>query len=132
MAGDDRPAVFPLCADGVGIGADLTEQERSYDADHVWSYELGAKTKIAGGRLGLEGALYHIDWSDTIYAAWSANGAFGYNTNIGAVRIDGLEVKASLTPGAIRLTVSANYTDARLSKDHLVSTTDGAASAAIR
>lgn len=126
MTGDDRPAVFALRADGVDITPDLTEQERSYDADHVWTNELGAKTKIAGGRRGLEGALYHIDWSDTVYAAWSVNGAFGYNTNIGAVRIDGLAVKANLTLGAIRLTVSANYTDARLSKDHLVSTTDGA------
>ena len=111
---------------GVNITPDLTDQERSYDADHVWSYELGARTRIAGGRLTLEGALYHIDWSDPIYAAWSANGAFGYNTNIGTVRIDGAEAKASLALGAMRLTGSANYTDARLGEDQAVSTTDGA------
>jgi iron complex outermembrane receptor protein len=127
----DETLVYVIASEGfrpggVNITPDLTEQERSYDADHVWSYELGAKTKVAGGRLGLEGAVYHIDWSDTVYAASSANGAFVYNTNIGAVRIDGLEVKASLTLGAIRLTGSANYTDARLSKDQLLSTTDGA------
>ena len=111
---------------GVNITPDLTDQERSYDADHVWSYELGAKTRIAGGRLGLEGAVYHIDWSDTIYAAWSANGAFGYNTNIGTVRIDGVEAKASLAIGTVRLTGSANYTYARLGEDQPVDTADGA------
>lgn len=111
---------------GVNITPDLSDQERSYDADHVWSYELGAKTKLAGGRLALEGAVYHIDWSDTIYAAWSANGAFGYNRNIGTVRIDGVEAKAILSIGAVRLTGSANYTDARLGEDQPVDTTDGA------
>lgn len=111
---------------GVNITPELTDQERSYDADHVWSYELGAKTRIAGGRIGLEGAVYHIDWSDTIYAASSVNGAFGYNTNIGTVRIDGVEAKASLAIGAVRLTGSANYTYARLGEDQPVNTTDGA------
>ncbi|TXC70605.1 hypothetical protein FSB78_06385 [Sphingomonas ginsenosidivorax] len=111
---------------GVNITPDLSDQERSYDADHVWSYELGAKTRLASDRLALEGALYHIDWADTIYAAWSANGAFGYNRNIGTVRIDGVEAKAVLSIGAVRLTGSANYTDARLGEDQPVDTTDGA------
>lgn len=111
---------------GVNITPDLTEQERIYDADHVWNYELGIRTRGAGGRLAIEGAVYHIDWSDVIYAASSANGAFGYNTNIGTVRIDGVEAKASLAIGAIRLTGSANYTYARLGEDQPVGTTDGA------
>jgi len=111
---------------GVNITPELTDQERSYEADHVWSYELGAKTRIAGGRIGLEGAVYHIDWSDTIYAASSVNGAFGYNTNIGTVRIDGVEAKTSLAIGAVRLTGSANYTHARLGEDQPVNTIDGA------
>lgn len=111
---------------GVNITPDLSDQERSYDADHVWSYELGARMRVAGGRLALEGAVYHIDWSDTIYAAWSANGAFGYNTNIGTVRIDGVEAKAGLAIGVIRLTGSANYTYARLGEDQPANTADGA------
>lgn len=42
---------------GVTIPTDI-------DPDKVWSYELGAKGKIADGLLTIDAALYQIDWTD--------------------------------------------------------------------
>lgn len=102
---------------GVNITPSLTDAQRSYRADRLWSYELGLKRRL-GASSGLQAALFHIDWNDMIYYASSANGAFSYNTNVGQVRIDGAEMQ-----GYYRLTDQlllrgrATFTDARLADD---------------
>ena len=33
--------------------------------DSVWSYEVGSKNRIFGGRLAIDASAYHVDWKNT-------------------------------------------------------------------
>lgn len=48
---------------GFNSGA-LNVAERTFDPERNWTYELGAKTEWADGRMRLNGALYFVDWRD--------------------------------------------------------------------
>ena len=39
-------------------------QPTTYDSDSVWSYELGSKNRLLGGRLVLDGSAYLIKWKN--------------------------------------------------------------------
>lgn len=106
---------------GVNITPELTEAERVYHADHLWSYEIGVRSH----RLGAELAAFHIDWDDTIVAANSVNGAFLYNTNLASVDINGIEALASRVVGPARVSAALTWVDARLAADTLLGTSDG-------
>lgn len=111
---------------GVNITPELSDAERVYRADRLWNYELGMRVPVAGPTVGIESALFHIDWRDTIFVAASANGAFLYNTNLGGAHIDGAEARVTATHGALRLAAGATVLDARLSRDTPAASGDGA------
>ncbi len=93
--------------------------ETGIDPEKLWSYELGTKASLAGGRVVLEGAVYYNDWDNlqlnvvldpvTLLSAY-ANG--------GSARTQGIELSASLRPTNsldLRLSasqLSAKYTEA--------------------
>jgi outer membrane receptor protein involved in Fe transport len=110
---------------GVNITPELNERERSYRADHLWSYEIGVRTPPVAGLLTAEAAAYHIDWKNTIFAASSANGAFIYNTNLSSVAIDGGELRLAWAGPRLHATATAALVDARLTADTLLGTSDG-------
>ena len=39
-------------------------QPTTYKSDSVWSYEVGAKDRLLGGRLVLDGSIYEIKWKN--------------------------------------------------------------------
>ena len=126
---DGMPTVYAIVAEGfrpggVNITPELSDEERAYRADHLWSYEIGAKTPPIGG-LTVEASAYHIDWQNTIFATTSANGAFVYNTNLTSVAITGGEGRVAWSGGRVRASATAAYVDARLAADTLLGTSDG-------
>jgi iron complex outermembrane recepter protein len=102
---------------GVNITPGLTAEERSYGADRLWSYEIGFKSRRIGDVARLTAAAYRIDWTNVIFPASSANGAFRYNTNLGKVRINGFEGGIMLEAGRVRAIAQFSFTDARLAAD---------------
>ena len=122
------PLVYALVSEGfrpggINVTPGLAADERSFGADHLWNYELGAKA--GRGRWSIEAAAYLIDWRDATFAATSANGAFIYNVNLSNVAIRGSEVRGTLAAGPLRLAAAASFTDARLGQDTLLGTTEG-------
>ncbi|MCP5329052.1 MAG: TonB-dependent receptor [Sinobacteraceae bacterium] len=86
---------------------------RPYDPEKNLSYELGAKGRLAGGRVQLEADVYYIDWSDIVIPQIfeEINGRqlttpTSFETNGGDATLKGFEfsVLARLTKG---LTVNA-------------------------
>jgi iron complex outermembrane recepter protein len=78
----------------------------SYQADHLWNYEVGAKTSFANGHVLLDVSGYHIDWTDI-----QLNGQVGGLTviqNGGKATSDGAEASITVIPTQ-GLTFGANF-----------------------
>ena len=88
----------------------------NYDADTLWSYELGLKTEIMDRRISIEGSVYHINWDDIISAVHVPLCATHISKNLGDAKSDGfdLSVKALLSQH-FTAGLYLGYTDARYS-----------------
>lgn len=106
---------------GVNITPDLSDEQRNYRSDRLWSYEAGGRLRLFDRRLSLGGALFRIDWRDMIQPLSSANGAFTYNVNVGHARIDGAEAEMVASVDAdTDIELRLHLTDARLAGDQPV------------
>ena len=91
-------------------------EEVRFNAERNWTYELGTKARVAGGRLQANTALYLVDWSDMQIAGGSRDPSFPYpvTRNLGAVRVQGIEASVDARASAwLDLSLSYAYTDAR-------------------
>lgn len=95
----------------VTVAGGILDSERTYDPETAWSYELGAKTSWADGKLTLNVAGYYIDWSDQIVRALGATFAT-LNTNAGKTTVKGVEVEMRARPvHGLDLSAGLAYTD---------------------
>lgn len=97
----------------LGLAAFPTE----YDSDSLWSYELGAKSRFQSGRLQLNAAVYHIDWSD-IQTSKLLSCGVSFIENAGKAVSDGIELEAISRPtDNVDISVGASYNVAELEDD---------------
>jgi iron complex outermembrane receptor protein len=131
---DDRTLVYFSAAKGyrpggAGIPVHLNTQActdqlkqlggtSNYDADYLWSYELGLKTLLFERRLSIEGSVYHINWSNIISAVHVPLCATHISKNLGDAKSDGfdLSVKALLST-KFTIGLYVGYTNAHYSSD---------------
>lgn len=64
-----------------------------FQADNLWNYEIGAKTRW-GNNVQVNVAAYYIDWQD-IQLTRNASTGFSFIDNAGAARIFGFELEAT-------------------------------------
>lgn len=77
----------------------LTQAPSQYNADFLWSYELGAKTTWLDRRIVANVAVYDIDWNDIQQAIrLPAPCGGGWTNNVGKARSSGAEVELDLLP----------------------------------
>lgn len=112
-----------FCAnDLAAIGVSQSQSQR-YSPDTVWSYEVGAKDRVAGGRLNVSAAAFQIDWTDVQQAVPLPGCSLSFTTNAGKARIRGGELEVSGRPFTgipFTLQVGLGYTDAVLQDPGLV------------
>ncbi len=95
----------------------LSEFPSGYDSDSLWSYELGAKARWHDGRVRLNTAVYHIDWSG-MQTSKLLNCGVGLIENAGAVDSDGIEFELVSRPVEnLEVVMAASYNDAELRED---------------
>jgi outer membrane receptor protein involved in Fe transport len=114
--GINRPVPVPLCsADLAGLG--FSGSPPSYKQDSLWSYELGAKSRTAGGALNLSGALFDIRWDNIQTDVLLPTCTFDIKTNIGSAESRGveLELNAKLNEN-LRLNFGGSYTSAKITE----------------
>ncbi|MBS0373784.1 MAG: TonB-dependent receptor [Proteobacteria bacterium] len=134
---DDRTLVYFSAAKGyrpggAGIPVHLNTQActdqlnqlggtSNYNADYLWSYELGLKTQLFDRRLAIEGSVYHINWSDIISAVHVPLCATHISKNLGDAKSDGfdLSVKALLSQ-TFSAGLYVGYTNAHYSSDSTI------------
>lgn len=87
------------------------------ESDTLDSYEVGAKISLAGGRVQLNGALFHLEWENfPSFVAFDSG--CGLTVNAGSARSQGIELDGSfeLTDG-LTLNLSGSYTDAEITEN---------------
>lgn len=111
---------------GVNVVPGLPEALAVYRSDRLDNAELGLKGQSADRRVSLNLALYRARWRDMQYAAQTQNRAFNYVTNIGAARIQGLELEGTARKiVGWDLAASLILTDARLTADQVTNSAIG-------
>jgi outer membrane receptor protein involved in Fe transport len=91
----------------------------SYAPDSLWNYEAGFKTGWLNDRLTLNGALFHIDWSN-MQVSTRYLSVYGILTNAGKARVRGAELELTARPfRSLDLSAAAGYVDAKLTQDQV-------------
>jgi outer membrane receptor protein involved in Fe transport len=86
-------------------------------ADSLWSYEVGAKGKLAGGVVGYDVAIYRIKWEDM--QVFQSLGGVNVGANADSdVTANGVEATLTLQPtSALNLVATAAYSRSELDDD---------------
>ncbi len=85
-------------------------------SDRLTNYELGVKAELLDRRLGIEAALFRMDWRD-IQLTVDFNGVTG-GANAGKARSQGFEASMVWRPAdRLSLAINGAYTDAKLTED---------------
>lgn len=92
------------------LGLDRAPTE--YGSDAVWSYEVGAKRRVLGGRLSFDASAFWIDWSNIQARVTLPSCGFGFITNLGSATSRGIDLGAALRVGGLSLDAAVGYTDA--------------------
>jgi outer membrane receptor protein involved in Fe transport len=109
---------IPLASAADPAGCPLGSEPAPYRSDSVWSYEAGAKDKLAGGKLVLDSSVFHVNWSDIQQQIYLSSCGFGYIANTGAAVSNGFDVgmRAAAT-SSLTLGLSFALTNAYVTKN---------------
>ena len=92
----------------------LTAGPEIYAADSLWSYELGAKNSLLGGRMQLNASVFMIDWRNIQQAVYLPDCGQNFVENLGMVRSAGGELELQTRPiDALLLDFSVAHVDAK-------------------
>lgn len=91
-------------------------QTEAYDPEFIWNYEIGLKTRGLDGRMQLNLAAFHYDYSDLQVSQFAVGQTF--IENAASARGNGLEAEFILIPvDGLTVTASAAWLDAQF-KDY--------------
>jgi iron complex outermembrane receptor protein len=139
---DERNMLYTSIAKGYRIGgvndglpaycgaAAIAIAKPTYQSDTTVSYEIGSKSRPAGGKLQIDASVYHIDWKNIQqYLVFPC--LYGYNANSGTARSDGFDLSVNaqltshLTGGATIGFTKAQYTTMTTNPNGQMVTSDG-------
>ena len=67
-------------------------QKQIYGSDSVWSYELGSKNRLFGGRATIDGSIYQIRWSNIQTSINLPICAYSFVDNVGHATANGVDL----------------------------------------
>ena len=92
----------------------------TYDSEHVWAYELGAKNRFAGGRATFNAAAFFYDYKNLQYQEEDPIPYQGGVSNVPKTRIWGAEAEATMDlTDHLRLDGNVTYLDGELVGDYI-------------
>ena len=126
LGGINDPINAPLCTP-----ADLAtfSGRDSWEDEKAWNYEIGAKSRIFGGRGGLNASAFYMDIRNLqlIVTAGSCSSRLVFN--VPKARSQGMEIELTATPDAhFDLAISAGFNDATLQSTLTSTSATGAVS----
>ena len=72
----------------------------TYKSDSLWSYELGAKTKLFDRHLEVSASVYHVDWKNIQQLIYVSNCAQQFVDNVGKAKSNGFDAQITARPFA--------------------------------
>jgi outer membrane receptor protein involved in Fe transport len=115
--GPNNPAPANVCGNEVSQLGLSQGQLTAYGPDHLWNYEVGAKTSWLDHRLTVNGSAFYIDWAKVQQQIVLQCG-FNITANFGKAISKGGELEVQLRPTEqITLGAGFGYTDATLRND---------------
>jgi iron complex outermembrane receptor protein len=112
--GGSQQPLPDICATDVARLGVNQKDVFQYRSDTLWSYELGAKSLLAGGRLSASAAAFQIDWSNIQQTVWLPTCTLSFIANAGKARIRGGELEVAGRPLSgvpLSLQLGLGYTD---------------------
>ncbi len=95
-----------------------TEQPLTYKSDSVWSYEVGSKNRLLGGRLVLDGSLYEIKWKNIQTNVSLPNCSYNFVDNLADATSKGFDFAFQFKATEhLQLSGSVGYNDAKFDGD---------------
>lgn len=109
LGGATTPNTNAACVAGLNqLG--YTDAPTTYGSDHLWSYELGAKTMLFDRTLSANASVYYIDWKQIQQTIVIPICGGAFNANVGDAQAYGGELEMRWKPRALPgLTLSANF-----------------------
>jgi iron complex outermembrane recepter protein len=98
------------------------------DEETLWAYELGYKSRLAGGKVLLEAAAYLNDWQDLLVSVGVVRNVSVGFFNVGSAKTSGIEFALNVRPNdAVSFGFSGQWNDAHFSETVAVQVFDPAA-----
>jgi outer membrane receptor protein involved in Fe transport len=114
-AGGSNTELPPVICDGDLANLGITKDDTlRYKSDTLWSYEVGAKSRLRDGRVNASVAAFQIDWSHIQQSALLPTCTLSFIANAGKARIRGGELELAGRPFAgtpLSLQFGLGYTD---------------------
>jgi len=85
----------------------------TYRPDYIWSYEIGSKKNLLGGRLHVDGSVFYMAWWDMQIPIPLTNCGFSFTVNAGAATSKGFDLGLQAAVSEhFKLAFTAAYTAA--------------------
>ena len=104
-----QPGISLFIAEQIGL-----DIGNGAEPEKAWSYEIGAKARLADGRLVIETAAYLIDWDNLQTVISVIPAALGAITNAGKVKAKGIDLGVTAAPvEGLEFTLNGSYSDSK-------------------
>ena len=117
-------ALLPdFCSEDLAAIGFTRDDVQRYKPDTLWSYEIGAKSKFADGRVSVSSAAFQIDWSKIQQSVSLPTCTFSFITNAGKARLRGGEIEVAGQPlldVPLTMQVGLGYIDGTLRDPGLI------------
>lgn len=109
---------FDLTQNGYVDSNGNPTQPTTYDSDSVWSYELGSKNRMWGGRVVLDGSVYYIKWKNIQANVSLPNCAYNFVDNLANATSKGFDLAFQLkATDHLNFEGAVGYNDATFDQD---------------
>ncbi|HEX7741974.1 MAG TPA: TonB-dependent receptor, partial [Sphingobium sp.] len=111
LGGVAVPVGNRCAADGTALGFD-PNTPRALNSDSVWSYEIGSKNRLFGGKVNLDVAAYKIDWKNIQTILTLPSCQIPTTLNLGDAVSKGVDLSITANPyPGLSLGVAAAYNE---------------------
>lgn len=120
-----RPGGGQLPVDPTFCAADLatlgiSASPLGFESDSLWSYELGSKGVVGGGKLQFDVNAYYVKWKNIQQSIRLPRCSFSYVDNLGEATGKGVDLQLAFTPTAgVTLGLNVGYNNTSFDEDIL-------------